>query len=582
MAGNLGNGRKRPLASSSSSRRNNSGSQRRRRTLADWFGRPGRAPPDEDERNQNERSALVRPAILTGAMDSSYTTGSSSSSNGESGGAAAAAPVASVNAFLKWSNRAAQEAAKAKAVQSTAAAAAASMWGSDGRGLSASSSYSSSSFVSPYAGALAAAGLAPHARVPDWALATSRGDPFLERHWPPWVAARVCLAANPLPPPRLAQLLRHKPEPRSLTGDLAPWSEAAERGGRKSEVGCGEGTLDMRPAASSNSSSSSSSSMGGLPEGLRSEVEHVPAIVWWVGGCRRVGDNPPLALARWLAWRLGLPLVAVACVHPWTMDDACANAATITGVPPGTNTAPAAPAPEPAVSSSGHSNGAAGASGVNDEDPDVADDSASAAAAVHSRTQLHKGPETAPSLYEGRGAALYASALVNIGRMHRMIPFTSSLYPLLVLSLFVLLPSLSLDTCATLHLRTTCTFFWFGLLICVSYYSTGVPAPGARNPWRTSGGPHRSSRPRWSWLGYCSRLLLCALKPTSSSSPVQSLVNLFLRSQSVLSAWRALCDCGRPPNNTPRQRLCCLCKFAAAEEGTAAKSCTETSFADSS
>jgi len=419
-AGILGNGRKRPLASGSRS----SGSQRRRRTLADFFGRPrGAAADDDDDDEDDQRSALVRPALYTGAIESSSASSSSSSSGGS--GSAAAAPVTSVNSVLKWSNRAAQEAAKAKAAQEAAAAAAASMWGSDGRG--ASSSFSSPpSYVSPYANALAAAGLAPHTRVPDWAVASSRGDPFLERHWPPWVAARVCLSANPTPPPGLAQLLRHKPEPRSVASKAAP-GNAVEGGGAGSQLlNCGEGGTNLAGCSSSSGSSSSSSSNNNIgnsgsasaseiPEPLRSEVEQVPAIVWWVGGCRRVDDNPPFALARWLAWRLALPLVAVACVHPSTMEDA-ARSATCGGVPPFQTNAVANAALEPGGSGASVSDDSGGGVAARDaslESPGNAAHNASVPPALQNHDRIHKVSDSAPNLFEGRGAALYASALVN-------------------------------------------------------------------------------------------------------------------------------------------------------------------------
>jgi hypothetical protein len=93
-------------------------------------------------------------------------------------------------------------------------------------------------------------------------------------------------------------------------------------------------------------------------------------VVWWVAGCRRVHDNPALALARWLAWRLGLPLVAVVCLHPAT---------------------------EAAAAAQRDSN---------------ADRAATASATAAALPPPPPGPEAAPSLFVGRGAALYASALV--------------------------------------------------------------------------------------------------------------------------------------------------------------------------
>jgi hypothetical protein len=88
-----------------------------------------------------------------------------------------------------------------------------------------------------------------------------------------------------------------------------------------------------------------------------------------------VHDNPALALARWLAWRLGLPLVAVVCLHPATEAAAAAAAA----------------------------------AAQRDSNADRAARASATAAAL---PPPPPGPEAAPSLFVGRGAALYASALV--------------------------------------------------------------------------------------------------------------------------------------------------------------------------
>jgi hypothetical protein len=171
------------------------------------------------------------------------------------------------------------------------------------------------------------------------------------------------LVAQPSPPPLLAQLLLRGRRP-------------AARGA------AGEAPAAVRGAAAAASESAVAAPGGSGPLG----VEGAPAVVWWVAGCRRVHDNPALALARWLAWRLGLPLVAVVCLHPATEAAAAAAAAA--------------------------ADAAADAAAAAVQRDSNADRAATASATAAALPPPPPGPEAAPSLFVGRGAALYASALV--------------------------------------------------------------------------------------------------------------------------------------------------------------------------
>lgn len=47
-------------------------------------------------------------------------------------------------------------------------------------------------------------------------------------------------------------------------------------------------------------------------------VPSVSSVVWWVNGARRLGDNCSLSLARWLSFRCNCPLLALVVIHPST------------------------------------------------------------------------------------------------------------------------------------------------------------------------------------------------------------------------------------------------------------------------
>jgi hypothetical protein len=101
-------------------------------------------------------------------------------------------------------------------------------------------------------------------------------DPFLKSHWPPWLHERLVMMDS------------------------------------------NNSNNNSNPVSSSSSSSSSSS----FNTNAASMNRPKGRIIWWVHGCRRVNDNCVLTFGRWLAYRLHLPLVAVALIHPHTYLEA--------------------------------------------------------------------------------------------------------------------------------------------------------------------------------------------------------------------------------------------------------------------
>jgi hypothetical protein len=94
-------------------------------------------------------------------------------------------------------------------------------------------------------------------------------DPFLKSHWPTWLHERLVMMIS-------------------------------------------NNSNNSNPISSSSSSFTTNSA----------SIKRPGRIIWWVHGCRRVNDNCVLTFGRWLAYRLHLPLVAVALIHPHTYLEA--------------------------------------------------------------------------------------------------------------------------------------------------------------------------------------------------------------------------------------------------------------------